>query len=158
MATQALPRGQPYWIVGRSNGSCCKKPDSGRRFQQAGNAREVWLSEVLETARFRKVIFRNLKPDACRGSKQQSAARAGQNASMLLLARRAGVHVDFHAHRHFDDFRSLPSHSGSSQLIWRDFHAGAEPRAAPDAAQVRNIDGTHQSAAPDSRYFSLGQS
>ena len=59
-----------------------------------------------------------------------------------LLARCAGVHVDFHAHRHFDDFRSLPSHSGSSQLVWRDVHAGAEPRAPSDAAQVWNIDGT----------------
>ena len=56
-----------------------------------------------------------------------------------LLARCAGVHVDFHAHRHFDDFWSLPSHSGSSQLIWHDVRTGAEPRAAPNAAQVRNI-------------------
>jgi hypothetical protein len=27
-----------------------------------------------------------------------------------LFARRAGVHVDLHAHRYFDDFWSLPSH------------------------------------------------
>jgi hypothetical protein len=28
-----------------------------------------------------------------------------------LLARCAGVHVDFHADRHFDDLRSFPGHS-----------------------------------------------
>ena len=28
-----------------------------------------------------------------------------------LLARCASVHVDFHAHRHFDNLRSLPGHS-----------------------------------------------
>jgi hypothetical protein len=28
----------------------------------------------------------------------------------VLLAGRAGVHVDFHANRHFDDLRCLPGH------------------------------------------------
>ena len=37
------------------------------------------------------------------------SAGAGQNAS-LLFARRADVHVDFHAHLHFDDLRSFPGH------------------------------------------------
>jgi hypothetical protein len=38
-------------------------------------------------------------------------AGAGQNTSRLL-ARRAGVHVDLHANRHFNDLWSLPSHWG----------------------------------------------
>jgi hypothetical protein len=46
----------------------------------------------------------------CRDS-QQLAAGAGQNTSQLL-ARRAGVHVDLHANRHFNDLWSLPSHWG----------------------------------------------
>ena len=41
--------------------------------------------DVLGSARFREEIFLNLEPDACRGSKQQSAARAGQNVSMVYL-------------------------------------------------------------------------
>jgi hypothetical protein len=40
--------------------------------------------------------------------------------SSVLLARSAGVHVDFHADRHFHDLRSFPSHSGVSQGIERD--------------------------------------
>jgi hypothetical protein len=41
---------------------------------------------------------------------QQSAAGAGQIVSMRLFPRGAGVHVDFHAHRHFDNLRSFPAH------------------------------------------------
>src|SRR6185312_3478253 len=45
------------------------------------------------------------------------SAGAGQNAS-LLFARRADVHVDFHAHLHFDDLRSFPGHSVLPS-VWR---------------------------------------
>jgi hypothetical protein len=45
---------------------------------------------------------------ACHGF-QQVTVGAGQNASRLLACR-AGVHVDLHANRHFNDLRSLPSH------------------------------------------------
>jgi hypothetical protein len=31
---------------------------------------------------------------------------------LLLFARCAGIHVDFHAHRHFDNFRCFPGHLG----------------------------------------------
>jgi hypothetical protein len=34
-----------------------------------------------------------------------------------LLARRAGVHVDFHAHRHFDDLRGSPGHFKLPSLL-----------------------------------------
>jgi hypothetical protein len=33
-----------------------------------------------------------------------------------LLAGRAGIHVDFHADRHFDDLRRFPGHFGLSFL------------------------------------------
>jgi hypothetical protein len=36
-----------------------------------------------------------------------------------LLAGRAGVHVDFHANRHFDNFWSLPSHFNSPSRAGR---------------------------------------
>jgi hypothetical protein len=52
-----------------------------------------------------------------------------------LFARCAGVHVDFHAHRHFDDLRSFPGHSGlptSLQVVWREIaprlNLGRPPR------------------------------
>ncbi len=40
-----------------------------------------------------------------------------------LFAGRAGVHVDFHAHRHFDDFGSLPGHLRSPLARKRRFAA-----------------------------------
>ena len=67
-------------------------------------------------------------------------AGAGQIVWRCLLARRAGVHVDFHAHRHFDDFRSLPGHSRGLPLVWRGAHAEIERRASSKAAQVWNDD------------------
>jgi hypothetical protein len=36
----------------------------------------------------------------------------GRSSLCDLFARCAGVHVDFHAHRHLDNLRSFPSHSG----------------------------------------------
>jgi len=35
----------------------------------------------------------------------------GRSLRRGLFTRSAGVHVDFHADRHFDNFRSLPGHS-----------------------------------------------
>ena len=43
----------------------------------------------------------------------------------------------------------------SSQEIWRELHAEAEPRTTPDTAQVGKIEPRR---GTDSRYFSLGQS
>jgi hypothetical protein len=42
--------------------------------------------------------------------KAKIASRTGQVTPRGLLARCAGVHVDFHAHRHFDNLWSLPGH------------------------------------------------
>jgi hypothetical protein len=42
------------------------------------------------------------------------------DSGMRLLPRRASVHVDFHADRHFDDLWSLPSHFGLP-VAGRDF-------------------------------------
>jgi hypothetical protein len=36
-----------------------------------------------------------------------------------LLAGGAGIHVDFHAHRHFDDLWCFPGHFGSPLLVNR---------------------------------------
>ena len=51
----------------------------------------------------------------------------GQIASFPLLARGASIHVDFHAHRHFDNLRRFPGHSGLPshlvQVIWREDRA-----------------------------------
>ena len=123
----------------------CRKPDSVDAFDKPINAREVGgardfaMTRCSETnvSDYRSKIL-NRTPAAARSSR--APPEPGRTFRCSLLARCAGVHVDFHAHRHFDDLRSLPSHSGSSQLIWRDVHAGAEPRAPSDAAQVRNID------------------
>jgi len=43
--------------------------------------------------------------------------RAGSSRSGLF-ARCAGIHVDFHAHRHFDNLWSLPVHS-NLHGFWR---------------------------------------
>jgi len=48
---------------------------------------------------------------------QRVVAGAGQTVSTRLLTRRAGVHVDFHAHRHFHNLRSFPTHQGFSQAV-----------------------------------------
>jgi hypothetical protein len=119
--------------------------------------------EKLELEKFADLFestSRNLEPDeisnrTSAAARSSGAARAGQTVRCSLFASCAGVHVDFHAHRHLDNLRSLPSHSGSSQLVWRDPHARAEPRAASCAAQVRNID---ESAAPEGEFLSWTKS
>src|SRR4029077_20118592 len=97
--------------------------------------------------------------DVCHGP--QLSQRAGQIASVVLLARCASIHVDFHAHRHFDNLRSFPGHSGlptDLQVVWREVRAGVEPRATPDLAQVRNSGTERMCVRFDSKYFSLRQS
>src|SRR4051812_13845284 len=47
--------------------------------------------------------------------------KPGRLPRSWLLACRAGVHVDFHADRHFDDLRSFPGHSGLPSIMVRCF-------------------------------------
>jgi hypothetical protein len=50
-------------------------------------------------------------PDRERCHSWRSTSVEIRSCRERLFARRAGVHVDFHANRHFDDFWSFPSHS-----------------------------------------------
>jgi hypothetical protein len=55
---------------------------------------------------------RVLSPESKRGPARRRNCRSSRaNGFDALFARCAGVHVDFHAHRQFDNFRSLPAHS-----------------------------------------------
>jgi hypothetical protein len=71
--------------------------------------------------------------------RQQAVAGAGQTISTRLSTRRAGVHVDFHAHRHFHNLRSFPTHQASPKQCWHDVRAGIKTRLTSNVAQARNI-------------------
>jgi hypothetical protein len=61
--------------------------------------------------------------DACLGSEAKTGfSNRADRLLRGLFARRAGVHVDFHAHRHFDDLWSLPGHSNLLGF-WVRYHA-----------------------------------
>jgi hypothetical protein len=49
------------------------------------------------------------KESTCPAPETSEVSEAGQVLAGLL-AYGAGVHVDFHAHRHLNNLRSLPSH------------------------------------------------
>jgi hypothetical protein len=55
-------------------------------------------------------------------------------AKSLLFARRAGVHVDFHADRHFNDLRCLPGHYSLPHVAVRS--PREKSRTAPKLAQA----------------------
>ncbi|MGF6306703.1 hypothetical protein ABIB82_000850 [Bradyrhizobium sp. i1.8.4] len=55
---------------------------------------------------------------------------------MVLLARCAGVHVDFHADRHFDDLRCFPGHFLLPSKSWREPRAARQARAGVSRAQA----------------------
>jgi hypothetical protein len=93
------------------------------------------------------------------GPQQQAVTGAGQTVSTrLLFTRRAGVHVDFHAHRHFHDLRSLPTHQGPPKQCWHDVRAGPKTRLTSHLAQARKIRHSRHSDAPEAGNFPLGQS
>ena len=81
----------------------------------------------------------NSETEQLPGPQQQAVAGAGQTVSTRLFTRRAGVHVDFHAHRHFHDLRSFPTHEGLPSSVWHDVRAGSETRWTSNVAQARNI-------------------
>jgi hypothetical protein len=68
---------------------------------------------------------------------RQSTSVAIRSCRFRLFAGRAGVHVDFHANRHFNDFWSLPSHF-RSPLSRRDGRLSSrrKDRTAPKIAQA----------------------
>ena len=76
--------------------------------------------------------------------------------SSVLLARSAGVHVDFHADRHFHDLRSFPSHSGSPKVLSATSR-GAKPRAASCTAQAWNRSANTANCRIALANFPLGQ-
>jgi hypothetical protein len=76
----------------------------------------------------------------------------------LLFTRRAGVHVDFHAHRHFHNLRSFPTHEGLPSTVWHDVRAGTETRLTSNVAQAWKGQTLKHLDAPDAKNFPLGQS
>jgi len=59
---------------------------------------------------------RDGKAHACPASNSK-LSEPGRSPWCCLLARCAGVHVDLHANRHFDNLRSFPSHWESPKLL-----------------------------------------
>src|SRR6185295_9806134 len=76
---------------------------------------------------------------ACPTRSNELLPEPGRPFSTRLLTGRAGVHVDFHAHRHFHDLRSFPTHEGLPSSVWHDVRAGSETRWTSNVAQARNI-------------------
>jgi hypothetical protein len=100
---------------------------------------------------------RTVEPYSLPDPRQQAVAGAGQTVSTRLSTRRAGVHVDFHAHRHFHNLRSLPTHQGPPKQCWHDVRADIKTRLTSNVAQARNTGRLGYSDASDARNFSLGQ-
>src|SRR5439155_2713204 len=88
------------------------------------DAKEGWrVRSCCEAARLPR-----LKAANCRQSR-------ADRFDKVLLARCAGVHVDFHAHRHFDNLRSFPGHSGLPSIMAR-CSRWNERKATLDVTQV----------------------
>lgn len=67
----------------------------------------------------------------CHGSRSRSSGG--------LLARCAGVHVDFHADRHFNDLRCFPGHFLLPSICWRKRRAARQARAGCSRAQAGRV-------------------
>src|ERR1700756_937303 len=85
--------------------------------------RPPWFQQAVKVSAvfFRRSLFAMLGNPGFKGRRRRTlqgrlprpADEPGRTPSLFsLFARRAGVHVDFHAHRHFHNLRGLPSHSG----------------------------------------------
>ena len=77
------------------------------------------------------------------GRRTPAAARSnrlllepGRSPRCGLFASCAGVHVDFHAHRHLDNLRSLPGHSGLPSIMARRSSRGGDGKATSKVTQV----------------------
>jgi hypothetical protein len=91
-------------------------------------------------------------------------AGAGQIV-VCLLARSAGVHVDFHAHLHLNDFRSLPRHWGPPTSVGAVLTPGLNVRRVREQRKCGTRQSSSSVADPtadtsllDKNHFSLGQS
>ena len=76
------------------------------------------------------------RPPKGTGSHRRPTSVEIGSCRLGLFARRAGVHVDFHANRHFHDFWSFPSHLRSPYQMARQIAAPNKNRAAPPIAQA----------------------
>jgi hypothetical protein len=76
------------------------------------------------------------RPGAERCRNRRSTSVAMRSCREALFASRTGVHVDFHAHRHFDNFRSLPSHFSSPSRTERQIAVGEKDRTTPQTVQA----------------------
>ena len=65
---------------------------------------------------FQKTAAGSTASGVCRGSKARLPLEPGRSSRCGLFARRAGIHVDFHAHRHFDNLRRFPGHSSLPRI------------------------------------------
>ena len=79
----------------------------------------------------------------------------GRSYRYGLFARRAGVHVDFHAHRHFDNFRGLPGHCILSLVVLKQFGANSTPALN---LRARRTPRKCARSKVERRYFPPGQS
>jgi hypothetical protein len=87
---------------------------------------------------------------------RQRIAGAGQTVSTRLLTRCAGVHVDFHAHRHFHNLRSFPTHQVSPKQCWHDIRADTKNKWTMNPAQGWNVRCRGHSDAYGIANFALG--
>jgi hypothetical protein len=94
---------------------------------------------------------------ACPAHGNRPLPEPDKTVSTRLFTRRAGVHVDFHAHRHFHNLRSLPTHQGPPKRCWHDARAGIKTRLPSNVAQARNIDPAAIRTHLTPRHFPLGQ-
>jgi hypothetical protein len=88
-----------------------RTPEAGER---ARHRRNVGISRMENGTVFRRregVLERLPRLDG------KIAFEPGRSSQCSLFARCAGVHVDFHAHRHFDNLRSFPSHSSLPSMV-----------------------------------------
>ena len=87
----------------------------GIEWQDWPHSAECYSARMPKYGRLSKCVGK--ARDACLGPKAKAAFEPGRPFLRGLFARCAGVHVDFHAHRHFNNLRSFPGHSNLP--FWR---------------------------------------
>jgi len=89
--------------------------------------------------------------DASHGSTPEWPIEPGRTFRCGLFARCAGVHVDFHADRHFDNFRGLPGHSILPNVFGANFTPkfNLGPRPAPRKGGTSSVEQPRASLTAD---------